>query len=116
MGCHPSIPWVVVQCMGCHPERSEGSVKGVYTMIQAEKPEQVLPTAAVSLGKPKREGKQATSKNNWWIYTLLTLGLIIMIVPFVWMILSSLKGPAELGLLPASFLPLAPTMVNYANL
>src|SRR5947209_18831980 len=98
--------------MDCHPERSEESVKGVYTMIQAEKPEQLLPTAAATLGKPKRGGKRATSTNNWWIYTLLTLGLIIMVVPFAWMILSSLKGPAELSLLPPTWLPRAPTLVN----
>ena len=87
-------------------------------MIQAEKPEQVLPTAVASLGKPKQEGRpsQAISTNNWLIYTLLTLGLIIMIVPFVWMILSSLKGPAELAHLPPTWLPTAPTLINYSNL
>ncbi len=87
-------------------------------MIQAEKPEQVLPTAVASLGKPKQEGKptQAIPTNNWWTYTLLTLGLIIMIVPFVWMILSSLKGPAELAHLPPTWLPTAPTLINYNNL
>src|SRR5437764_7702744 len=87
-------------------------------MIQAEKPEQVLPTAVASLGKPKQEGRpsRAISTNNWWTYTLLTLGLIIMIVPFVWMILSSLKGPAELAHLPPTWLPTAPTLINYSNL
>ena len=87
-------------------------------MIQAEKPEQVLPTAVASLGKPKQKEQptQATPTNNWLIYTLLTLGLIIMIVPFVWMILSSLKGPAELAHLPPTWLPTAPTLINYNNL
>ncbi len=85
-------------------------------MLQAETREQMIPTAAASLGKPKREGKQTIAKNNWWIYTLLTLGLIIMIVPFVWMILSSLKGPAELSLLPPTWFPQSPTLMNYTNL
>lgn len=83
-------------------------------MLQAETPEKVITEAAVNLEKPSQGGR--TKSNNWWIYTLLTLGLLIMIVPFVWMVLSSLKGQAELAQLPPTWLPQAPTWDNYGKL
>lgn len=45
------------------------------------------------------------------IYLLLTLGAIIMVTPFVWMLLTSLKPAREL--LQFSFLPASPTLENY---
>jgi len=44
-------------------------------------------------------------------YLLLSLGAVIMIVPFVWMILTSLKPPTEL--VDFAFLPKVPTLNNY---
>ena len=45
------------------------------------------------------------------IYVLLTLGAIVMIVPFVWMVLTSFKPGTEL--IDFSFLPENPTLDNY---
>ena len=83
--------------------------------MQTQTPEQILPEATVTAGKPVRGGKRARS-NSWWIYILLTLGLLVMVVPFVWMVLSSLKGTAELAQLPPTWWPLAPTLENYTRL
>ncbi len=46
-------------------------------------------------------------------YVLLALGAVVMIVPFVWMVLTSLKTAPEL--LNFSFLPENPTLQNYVN-
>jgi multiple sugar transport system permease protein len=82
-------------------------------MLQAEAPERTITAPAPSLDKP---GRTSRGKNNWWIYTLLILGLIAMIVPFVWMLLSSFKAQAELALVPPTWLPQAPTLDNYNRL
>ena len=84
-------------------------------MLQAETRGPLVSEAAAAVAKPGPEAKRARS-NAWLIYTLLTLGLIIMVVPFVWMVLSSLKGAAELAQLPPTFLPRVPTLDNYSRL
>ncbi len=45
------------------------------------------------------------------LYLLLMLGAIVMVVPFIWMVLTSLKPGTEL--LEFSFLPKNPTLDNY---
>lgn len=47
-------------------------------------------------------------------YFLLTLGAVVMIVPFIWMLLTSLKPGPELN--QFAFLPKNPTLDNYRNL
>jgi len=46
-------------------------------------------------------------------YLLLTLGAVIMLTPFVWMVLTSLKPAPEL--VRFSFLPQNPTLANYVT-
>lgn len=46
-------------------------------------------------------------------YLLLTLGAVVMVVPFLWMILTSLKPGAEL--IEFSFWPKNPTLDNYRS-
>ncbi|WP_203136226.1 carbohydrate ABC transporter permease [Microbacterium sp. JZ31] len=53
---------------------------------------------------------------RWWLYVVLTLGLIAMAMPFVWMILGSFKTNAEIRQHPTGFLPLEPTLENYTQL
>jgi multiple sugar transport system permease protein len=54
--------------------------------------------------------------NRWWIYLLLILGLLLMVGPFLWMLLGSLKPQAEFLVNPPTFLPKAPTTNNYERL
>ncbi len=84
-------------------------------MLQTNTSEQVVPIRAADLAKPGLPRKKSTLK-DWWIYILLTLGLLVMVVPFIWMILSSLKGNAELSQVPPTWLPQAPTWSNYSKL
>jgi multiple sugar transport system permease protein len=47
------------------------------------------------------------------IYTLLTVGAIIMVFPFFWMLISSLKTAAEVNTTPPTFWMQTPTFENY---
>ncbi|MCB0045253.1 MAG: carbohydrate ABC transporter permease [Caldilineaceae bacterium] len=47
------------------------------------------------------------------VYLLLTLGAIVMVAPFLWMLLTSIKPAPEL--VQFSFLPQNPTLENYAK-
>lgn len=49
-----------------------------------------------------------------FLYVLLGSGAFIMIFPFIWMLLSSLKTAAEVNTTPPTFLPANPTLDNYA--
>lgn len=55
-------------------------------------------------------------KSKWWLYVVLSLGVIAMIFPFIWMILGSFKTNAEIRRAPLNFLPEAPTLENYTQL
>jgi multiple sugar transport system permease protein len=51
-----------------------------------------------------------------WLHVALIAGLVVMAMPFVWMILSSFKTTAELRQLPPTWLPENPTTANYQDL
>ncbi|WP_448002341.1 carbohydrate ABC transporter permease [Agromyces bauzanensis] len=69
--------------------------------------------AATATGRPRRRGRP---RPRWWLYIVLTLGLIAMVMPFAWMILGSFKTNAEIRQYPTTFWPLEPTLDNYAQL
>ncbi len=51
-----------------------------------------------------------------WIYVVLTAGLVLMIGPFVWMLLGSVKPEAELREVPPTWWPETFTWENYSAL
>jgi multiple sugar transport system permease protein len=53
---------------------------------------------------------------SWWLYVLLIIGLLLLVGPFVWMILGSIKETAELRRVPPTWIPENPTFANYAEL
>jgi len=61
-----------------------------------------------------RAGQRASSR--WWIYLLLIAGILLMVGPFLWMVLGSLKPQAEFLVNPPTFLPKAPTADNFERL
>ncbi len=72
---------------------------------------------AVSRPAPQRAaGAPPRSRAAIVLYVLLTLGLILMIAPFVWMVLGSFKPQGEFLRLPPTWLPEAPTTNNYQRL
>ncbi|SDH31231.1 carbohydrate ABC transporter permease [Agrococcus jejuensis] len=58
---------------------------------------------------------EPTFRNRWWLYLLLTIALVAVVAPFVWMVLGSLKTDAELRMVPPTFLPEAPTLDNFVE-
>ena len=50
------------------------------------------------------------------LHLALIVGLVVMIAPFVWMILSSFKLTPELRRYPTSWIPKEPTVENYRDL
>lgn len=50
------------------------------------------------------------------LHAVLIAGLLIMIAPFVWMLLSSFKGEGEVRRTPPTWLPADPTLANYREL
>ena len=56
---------------------------------------------------------------NWWkllILALLGLGALVMIIPYYWMVISSIKPPEELHHYPPQFLVHHPTLKPYIDL
>lgn len=51
-----------------------------------------------------------------WLYVVLAVGLLAMALPFVWMVLSSVKPEAEVRAIPPTWLPETFTLENYREL
>ena len=58
---------------------------------------------------PRRLSGRATS------YAVLTIGLVLWLAPFVWMVLGSVKTQGEILRRPPTWWPQAPTAANYAQ-
>jgi multiple sugar transport system permease protein len=56
------------------------------------------------------------SSGNWWLYVLVSLGLVVMVGPFVWMIIGSFKSQAELLSVPPTWLPAHFSWDNFQRL
>ena len=50
------------------------------------------------------------------LHLVLIIGLIVMVIPFVWMILGSFKTTGELRQVPPTWIPESPTLDNYRDL
>lgn len=55
-------------------------------------------------------------RSRWWLYLLLTVALLVVITPFIWMVLGSFKTNAELRQVPPTWWPQNPTLANFAEL
>ncbi|MGC3995987.1 MAG: carbohydrate ABC transporter permease [Propionicimonas sp.] len=53
---------------------------------------------------------------RWWIYLLLSVALVLVISPFVWMVLGSFKDEGELRRVPPTWWPEAASLDNYTQL
>jgi len=67
-----------------------------------------------SVGLASKKGQLRVMKAS--VYTLLIAGSFIMIVPFVWMIVTSFKPLDEINTFPPSFFIRKPTIEAYAEL
>ena len=72
---------------------------------------------ALARPAPQRPaGAPSRSRASIVLYVLLTLGLVLMIAPFVWMVLGSFKPQGEFLRLPPTWLPEQPTLGNFQRL
>ncbi|WP_084469498.1 carbohydrate ABC transporter permease [Jiangella gansuensis] len=55
-------------------------------------------------------------KPSRWLYVVLAVGVLVMALPFVWMLLSSVKPEAEVRSVPPTWLPETFTLENYREL
>ncbi|MDN5570295.1 MAG: carbohydrate ABC transporter permease [Propionibacteriaceae bacterium] len=51
-----------------------------------------------------------------WLYIVLTIMLLVVMTPFIWMVLGSLKGQGELLRVPPTWLPENPSLDNFSRL
>jgi multiple sugar transport system permease protein len=72
--------------------------------------------ATVPASPPSRRRGPTGARPRWWLYLVLGVGLVAMLMPFVWMLLGSFKTDAEIRSNPTQFLPENPTLENYTEL
>jgi multiple sugar transport system permease protein len=58
----------------------------------------------------------AQKRSPWWLYAVLGVGLLAMSLPFLWMLVSSVKPEAEVRQIPPTWLPETFTLENYQTL
>jgi multiple sugar transport system permease protein len=58
----------------------------------------------------------AQKRSPWWLYAVLGVGLLAMSLPFIWMLVSSVKPEAEVRQIPPTWLPETFTLENYQTL
>ncbi len=59
---------------------------------------------------------QPSVRSRWWLYVLLTIALVVVIAPFAWMVLGSVKTNAELRQVPPTWWPQEATFDNFVEL
>jgi putative chitobiose transport system permease protein len=73
-----------------------------------------IATPAVTPVRTNRTRRQPVKTFFW--YVLLVLISVVTVFPFLWILLTSLKGPTDLLFsTPPQFLPNAPTLANYGK-
>ncbi|WP_374313577.1 carbohydrate ABC transporter permease [Microbacterium sp.] len=104
------------------PPRAAGDPRPEASAAEAERIGPVLastPVTDTDVVAPESHPagrRRRGERPRWWLHIVLALGLIAMIMPFVWMILGSLKSDAEIRQNPTGFLPQNPTTENYETL
>lgn len=73
---------------------------------------------AETLASTRRTKEQPIgyARPNLWAYLVLGLGVIVVVSPFGWMLMSSLKTEGEIRAVPPTWWPEAPTLGNYSDL
>lgn len=56
------------------------------------------------------------SYGRWWVYLVLTVALVLVLAPFVWMVLGSFKDEGEIRRVPPTWWPESATLDNYTQL
>lgn len=71
--------------------------------------------ARTSVAKQRPAGRSHWPEGLFW-YVVLILASLITIIPFLWLLVTSLKGPTDVVFsMPPQFIPKAPTLGNYVK-
>ncbi len=57
-----------------------------------------------------------STRTPGWLYAVMVVGLVLVVIPFVWMLLSSFKPEAEVRAVPPTWWPETITLDNYRQL
>lgn len=57
-----------------------------------------------------------STKSRWWLYAILSVAVLTVAAPFIWMILGSFKSTTELRQSPPTWWPEDPSLDNYTQL
>ncbi len=63
-----------------------------------------------------KERSAASTSTPGWLYAVMFAGLVLVVVPFVWMLISSFKPEAEVRAVPPTWWPETITIDNYDQL
>ena len=78
-----------------------------------------LESTTAPTGEPDRTPaprSEAEWRTPGWLYVVLTVGLFLVVVPFIWMLVSSFKPEAEVRMVPPTWWPETVTTENYDRL
>jgi multiple sugar transport system permease protein len=78
-----------------------------------EKPATVTP---VDTKPPKQRRNADGLRTPAWLYVVMAVGLLVVVVPFIWMVVSSFKPESEVRAIPPTWLPQEVTTENYDQL
>src|SRR6266540_2723354 len=78
-------------------------------------PTRPAPTAGVAVA-PRRTRRPRDLVATILLYAVLVAGLLVMVGPFLWMLMSSFKTEGEVRLVPPTWWPQHPTLANYHEL
>ena len=76
----------------------------------------ITPSKPVARKAPTSRDGGEWRRTPSWLYAVLFLGLFVVVVPFVWMLLSSIKPEAEVRAVPPTWWPEQITLSNYDTL
>ena len=84
------------------------------TPVSATSPRSISPQAPEAAVPVRRRSRDQAARVV--LHVVLVLGLLAMVDPFIWMLLSSFKPETEIRLVPPTWWPHHPTLDNYREL
>jgi multiple sugar transport system permease protein len=70
---------------------------------------------STSVRSRRPSGRSGESRGQWLIHLVLVVAVAVMVVPFVWEILTSFKTSNEVASMPPTLFPATPTAVGYES-
>jgi multiple sugar transport system permease protein len=84
----------------------------------AQRPESPAEVAEPEPPRRPRQsrGSDGSPRTPGWLYAVMAAGLVLVVIPFVWMLLSSVKPEGEVRAVPPTWWPETVTTENYRQL